>query len=438
MSWGFETDTEYQKVLDWAEEFVTEEVEPVDHVVTHAWDLSDPLRQRLIPPLQEQVKAKGLWATHLGPELGGQGYGQLQLALLNEIVGRTHSGPIVFGCQAPDSGNTEILAHYGTPELKERYLKPLIDNRIVSCYAMTEPQGGSNPLEFTTTARIEGEEWVINGEKWFGSNARFSAFYIIMAVTDPAADPHRRLSMFIVPADTPGITIVRDTGVWGHDYEAGTHAYTRWEDVRIPRDHILGEVGQGFEVAQTRLGGGRIHHAMRTVGLVRRSLEMMVSRAVSRTTRGSRLGDKQLVQEMLADSWIELEQFRLLVLRTAWRIDRYKDYRKVITDISAVKAAMPKVLQSVAQRAVQVHGSLGISKELPLGRWLIESAQMGLVDGATEVHKLSIARRLMKGVEPDKGLFPEYHLPGLEAKAREKFSVQLAEVAAMTRHGEER
>lgn len=430
MSWGFETDPEYQKLLDWVEEFVTEEVEPVDQVITHAYDLSDPLRQKLIPPRQQIVREQGLWATHLRPELGGQGYGQLKLALLNEIIGRTHSGPIIFGCQAPDSGNTEILAHYGTPELKERYLAPLIDNTIVSCYAMTEPQGGSNPVEFTTTATLDGDEWVINGEKWFGSNARFASFYIVMAVTDPGADPHRRLSMFVVPADTPGVSIVRNTGVWGHDYAEGTHAYTRWEDVRIPRDHILGDVGEGFAVAQTRLGGGRIHHAMRTIGLVRRSLDMMLSRAASRQTRGRRLGDQQLVQEMIADSWIELEQFRLLVLRTAWRIDQYNDYRKVIADIAAVKATMPKVLQSVAQRAIQLHGALGVSKELPLGKWLAESGQMALADGATELHKMSIARQLLKGVEPDPGLFPGYHVPLLREQARRKFARELAEVAA--------
>ncbi|MGW0022548.1 acyl-CoA dehydrogenase family protein [Rhodococcus sp. NPDC003382] len=426
MSWGFETDPEYQKVLDWAEEFVTTEVEPVDQVITHAWDLQDPLRQKLIPPLQDKVREQGLWATHLGPELGGQGFGQLKLALLNEIVGRTHSGPIVFGAQAPDSGNTEILAHYGTPELKERYLKPLIENEIVSCYAMTEPQGGSNPVEFETTAVLDGDEWVINGEKWFGSNARFASFYIIMAVTDPDAEPHRRLSQFIVPADTPGVEIVRNTGVWGHDYEVGTHAYTRWTDVRIPKDHILGEVGQGFEVAQTRLGGGRIHHAMRTVGLVRASLDMMLERASSRTTRGKRLGDQQLVQEMIADSWLQIEQFRLLVLRTAWRIDRYKDYRKVIRDIAAVKAAMPKVLLDVTSRAVQLHGSLGVSKELPLGKWLFESYHMGLADGATEIHKVSLARQLLRDAEPHDGLFPSYHGPALEELARKKFAAQLA------------
>jgi alkylation response protein AidB-like acyl-CoA dehydrogenase len=289
MSFGFEADPLYQARLDWAESFVTNEVQPLDRAVEHACDMSDPLRQTLIPPLQRLVREKGLWATHLSPELGGQGYCQVKLSLLNEIVGRTHCGPVVFGIQAPDTGNTEILAHYGTPELKDRYLRRLIENEIVSAYAMTEPQGGSNPVEFTTVARRDGDEWVINGEKWFTSNARFAAFYIIMAVTDSGAAPHRRLSMFVVPADTPGISIVRNTGVWGHDHELGTHAYTRWEDVRIPHDHILGGVGQGFEVAQTRLGGGRIHHAMRTVGLVKASLNMMIERAASRSTRGSRL-----------------------------------------------------------------------------------------------------------------------------------------------------
>lgn len=423
MSWSFETDPEFQEKLDWVDRFTTEEIEPVDQVITHAYDMTDPLRNRLIKPLQAEVKSRGLWATHIGHELGGHGFGQVKLGLLNEIIGRTHSGPIVFGVQAPDSGNVEILARYGTPELKERYLTPLVENEIVSCYAMTEPQGGSNPTEFTFEARREGDEWVLNGEKWFGSNARFASFYIVMAVTDPDADPHRRLSQFIVPADTPGLDIVRNVGVWGHDYDEGTHAYTRWTDVRIPADHLLGEIGGGFEVAQSRLGGGRIHHAMRTVGLVKRSLEMMLERAVTRRTRGRALSSQQLVQAMVADSWIDIEQFRLLVLQTAWKIDRYDDYKKVIGDIAAVKAAMPRVLHDVTSRATQLHGSLGVSKELPLGKWLNESYQMALADGPTEIHQVSLARQLFKGVEPAEGMFPSYHLPLMKEKAQEKFGL---------------
>ena len=272
MSWDFETDDDYQKELSWVDDFVREEIVPVDQVVKHAWDMRDPIRKALIPPLQERVRERGLWACHLGPNLGGPGYGQVKLALLNECLGRTHSGPIVFGCHAPDSGNSEILAHYGTPELKARYLEPLLRNDIVSAYSMTEPRGGSDPTGFTTTAVLDGDEWVINGEKWFSSHANFASFLIVLAVTDPDEQRHRRLSMFVVPADTPGIEIVRNVGVYGHPEGEGTHSYVRYHDVRIPADHLLGGRGDGFVVAQTRLGGGRIHHAMRTVGLVRHAL----------------------------------------------------------------------------------------------------------------------------------------------------------------------
>jgi acyl-CoA dehydrogenase len=425
MSWSFETDEEYQRQLDWTDRFVREEVELVDHLIDHAHNVADPHRNKLIKPLQQQVRDRGLWACHLGTHLGGQGYGQVKLALLNEILGRTHSGPIVFGCQAPDSGNAEILAHYGTPQLKSRYLEPLLANDIVSCYSMTEPHGGSDPTAFVTRAELDGDEWVINGEKWFSSAARFASFYITMAVTDPEAPPRGRASMFVIPADTPGINIIRDVGVWGDDSDVGHHAYIRYEDVRVPRDHILGERGAGFAVAQTRLGGGRIHHAMRTVGLVKASLDLMLERAVSRRSGDGTLADRQLVQEQIADSWIQLQQFRLLVLQTAWKIDRYQDYRKVIADISAVKAAMPKVLLDVVSRAIQVHGSLGISTEMPFGKWAMESYAMGLVDGPTEIHKIQVAKQLLKGVEPAAGLFPTGHLVAQRERARQRFAEML-------------
>jgi acyl-CoA dehydrogenase len=421
MSWDFETDPEYQRDLDWADSFVRDEVEPLDFVIEHAWDMGDPLRQKLIPPLQRQVRERGLWATHLGPELGGPGHGQVKLALLNEILGRSHCGPIVFGCHAPDSGNAEILAHYGTDELKQRYLRPLLDNEIVSAFSMTEPQGGSDPTQFVTRAELDGDEWVINGEKWFSSHANFASFLILLAVTDPDEQAHRRMSMFVVPAGAPGIEIIRNVAVYGHGDDAGTHSYIRYHDVRVPKDHLLGDRGQGFVVAQTRLGGGRIHHAMRTVGLVKRAFDMMCERALSRTTKGELLARKQLVQAMIADSWIELEQFRLLVLRTAWRIDRFHDYQRVRADISAVKAAMPKVLHDVASRAVQVHGSLGVSNEMPFAAMVLESFHMGLADGATEVHKVTLARQLLTGYKASDDLFPTMHLPRLRARAHEKY-----------------
>ena len=421
MTWGFATEPEFQEKLDWVAKFTREEIEPIDRVIEHALDVNDPVRNTLVKPLQQIVRQQGLWACHLGPDLGGQGYGQLKLALLNEIIGRTHSGPVVFGTQAPDSGNAEILAHFGSPELKQRYLAPIIENEIVSCFSMTEPEGGSDPTELATTAVLDGEEWVINGEKWFSSHARFASFFIVMAATDPDAARHNRASMFVVPACTPGLEIIRNVGVWGHDSIEGTHAYVRYTDVRIPKDHILGERGHGFAVAQIRLGGGRIHHAMRTIGLVGQALDMMVQRAVTRRSGSGHLGDRQMVQEMIADSFIQLQQFRLLVLQTAWRIDQYGDYRKVIADISAVKAAMPKVLAEVVGRAIQLHGALGTSTELPLGKWLLESYHMAIADGATEIHKVQIAKQLMRGIDPYEGVFPPYHLPAQEAAAREKF-----------------
>ena len=295
-------------------------------------------------------------------------------------------------------------------------------NEIVSAYSMTEPRGGSDPTGFTTRAELDGDEWVINGEKWFSSHANFASFLILLAVTDPEEQRHRRLSMFVVPSDTPGIEIVRNVGIYGHPEGEGTHSYVRYHDVRIPADHLLGGRGDGFVVAQTRLGGGRIHHAMRTVGLVRQALEQMCERVLSRSTQGEVLARKQLVQAMIADSWIDIEQFRLLVLRTAWKIDKWNDYQRVRGDISAVKVAMPKVLHDVASRALQLHGSLGVSHEMPFASMVLESFHMGLADGATEVHKVTLAREVLKGFTPTDGLFPTQHLPRLREDAERRFA----------------
>jgi acyl-CoA dehydrogenase len=262
---------------------------------------------------------------------------------------------------------------------------------------------------------------VINGEKWFSSHANFASFLIVLAVTDPEEERHRRMSMFVVPADTPGIHILRNVPVYGHAPDEGTHSYIRYEDVRVPAENLLGERGDGFNVAQTRLGGGRIHHAMRTVGLVKRAFDMMCERALSRVTQGEVLARKQLVQAMIADSWIQIEQFRLLVLRTAWRIDEYNDYQRVRADISAVKAAMPQVLHDVAARALQIHGSLGVSDEMPFGAMVLESFHMGLADGATEVHKTTLARQLLKDHRGSDDLFPTMHLPKQRARAHELY-----------------
>ncbi len=423
MSWDFETDPAWQAELDWASAFVREHVEPLEHVLGSPWDIHAPLFTRLVRPLQAQVKARGLWACHLGPELGGPGHGQVKLALLNEILGRAAFGPIVFGCQAPDSGNSEILAHYGSDEQKARWLVPLIDNRIVSCFAMTEPQGGAEPSVFTTRAVREGDHWVLSGEKWFASNARYAAFFLVVAVTDPDVSVHEGLSMFIVPAGTPGLRIERNVGI-GDEPEA-THGYLVFDRVRVPAEHLLGEPGQAFAVAQVRLGGGRIHHAMRTIGLAQRALDAMCERALSRTVQGGRLADRQLTQLALSESWIALEQFRLLVMRTAWRIDRYQDYRKVRIDIAAVKAAMPGLLHDIAARALHLHGALGVSREMPFAGMVLRAFQLGLADGPTEVHHVTVARQLLRQHRPATSTFPSSHGPTAVRAARARYGLDV-------------
>jgi acyl-CoA dehydrogenase len=368
------------------------------------------------------VKERGLWACHLGPDLGGPGYGQLKLGLMNEILGRSSWAPSVFGCQAPDSGNAEILAHYGTDEQKARYLKPLLDGEISSCYSMTEPHAGADPTLFKTQAVRDGDEWVLSGEKWFSSNARFASFFIVMAVTDPDVSPYEGMSMLIVPAETPGVNIVRNVGVGTESTEHASHGYMRYENVRIPADHVLGGPGSAFIIAQTRLGGGRIHHAMRTIAQLRRAFDMMCERALSRETRNGKLASLQMVQEKIADSWIEIEQFRLLVLRTAWLIDRYQDYKRVRKDIAAVKVAMPKVYHDVVQRAMHIHGALGISNEMPFSRMMVAAQVMAIADGPTEVHKITVARQVLRDYKASDGLWPSAHIPTRRAAARERFA----------------
>lgn len=422
MAWDFETDPEYQELLDWADEFVRTEVEPLDYVFPNPYDKSDTVAMDYVRPLKEEVKRRGLWACHLGPELGGPGYGQLKLALLNEILGRSVWAPSIFGCQAPDTGNAEILAHYGTEAQKAKYLQPLMDGDIGSCYVMTEPQGGSDPTLFKTTAVRDGDEWILNGEKWFNSEARHAAFWIVMAVTNTEVSPYQGMSMFIVDPNAPGVEIVRNITVHGFSED---EAYTRFTNARIPAENMLGAEGGAFAIAQTRLGGGRVHHAMRTVAQVRKAFDMMCERVISREARGGTIAKLQMTQERIADSWIEMESFRLLVLRTAWLIDKHQDYLKVRKDISAIKAAVPKVMHDVAQRALHLHGSLGVSEEMPLAKMFLYSEVMGLVDGPTEVHKVTIAKEVLKDYTPYEGLFPPSHIPALTEKARAHVAARL-------------
>lgn len=425
MSWSFETDPEFQASLAWIDEFTRNEIEPLDLVFRGPGDPFDPdsPAARAMAPLKAIVKERGLWACHLEHELGGQGYGQVNLGLMNEILGRSRFGPSVFGCQAPDSGNAEILAKFGTEDQKARFLAPLLNGDIASCYSMTEPQAGADPAEFTCTSTREGDEWVINGEKWFASHARFSEFLLVMVVTSPEKPIHQGASIILVEKDTPGMEILRNSAVGPYVEQGdGVHAYIRFSNCRVPADNLLGEEGQGFLVAQTRLGGGRVHHAMRSVGKLKKAMDMMCERAVSRTTKGGLLGDKQFTQEKIADSYTQILQYRLHVLYTAWLIDKHKEYnREVRKEIAAIKAATPKVLQDVVYRAMHLHGSLGMSDEIPLMYMWGDIPELGVVDGPTEVHKITVARTVLRDYEAAPGLFPSYHTPTQREHAMKKY-----------------
>ena len=422
----FRVDPDFQAKLDWIAKFVREEIEPLDLLFPSAGAMYDTKNQKaraLIAPLRGQVKAQGLWACHLPPELGGKGFGQLKLALMNEIIGRCSWAPTVFGCAAPDTGNAEILALYGTAGQKKRYLQPLLDGDIVSCFSMTEPQAGADPKEFTCKAWREGEEWLIEGEKWYSSNARYASFLIVMAVTNPDNEPHERMSMFIVPAESPGIVIRRNVPGMNDAEDEGTQAYIHYDRVRVPADAMLGKPGEAFKVAQARLGGGRIHHAMRTVGVCNRALEMMLERAVSRRTQGRLLADHQFVKGMIAQSAIELEQFRLLVLKTAWIIDN-EPHGAARTHIGMAKVAMAKVYHDIVERAVHLHGALGTSRDTPLAKMWMGVPMLAVADGPTEVHLVQVANALLKNAKPAPGLFPSEHIPTKRTAARARFGDQ--------------
>jgi acyl-CoA dehydrogenase len=290
---------------------------------------------------------------------------------------------------------------------------------------MTEPHAGADPKMFKTRAVKDGDEWVINGWKFFSSNARTARFIIVMAVTDPDVSAYQGMSMFLVPTDTPGLDVERHIGLMGEDEDEGMHALIHYNNVRVPADALLGGEGQAFAVAQTRLGGGRVHHAMRTVGICQKALDMMCERALSRETQGSLLADKQMVQSDIADAYADLMQFRLLVLYTAWEIDRYHDYKRVRKNIATIKFLTPKVQESVIFKAMHLHGALGVSNEMPFGRMWSGIPIMATVDGPSEVHKVTAAKEVLKGYKPVDGLWPSEWLPAKREAAREKIALML-------------
>ena len=367
MAWDFSTEPEFQDKLDWMRSLVRDEIWPLETVLD---ELGWEGLLLAVAPLQERVKRAGLWAAHLDPELGGQGFGQVKLGLMHEILGSSPIAPLAFGNAAPDSGNSEILALVGTPEQKERYLHPLLAGDLKSAFSMTEPDtAGSDPTLLRTTAVPDGDEWVINGHKWFSTNGSIADFLIVMAVTDPDARPHQRASMLIVDADTPGVTIVRDVATMEHPWESfgryGNHAEIRYEDVRVPAGALLGARGAGFLIAQQRLYPGRIHHCMRWLGVAQRAFDMLCERSLYHYAHGSVLAEKETVQNWIADSAAQMQAARLMTLQAAWKMDN-EGVAAARKEIALIKFFGAQVLHDVVDRALQAHGSLGYSTDLPL------------------------------------------------------------------------
>jgi acyl-CoA dehydrogenase len=427
MAWDFSTDPEFEAQLQWMREFVREEIWPIE-AVEHELD-QDGL-DRIYVPLRQQVKERGLWAAHLPPELGGQGFGQVRLGLMNEILGTSIYAPPAFGCQAPDSGNSEILALAGTPEQKERWLYPLLAGELRSAFSMTEPETpGSDPTQLQSRAVRDGGGWLLNGHKWFTSNGSIADFLIVMAVSDPDAPPHRRASMFVVPADAPGVTIVRDVATMEHPEPRfgvyGGHAEIVYDDVRLGADALLGEEGDGFLIAQQRLVPGRIHHCMRWLGVARRAFDMMCERALYRPVKGGLLRDTQTVQAWIADSAAQMQAARLMTLYAAWKIDQ-EGSSAARTDVSLIKFFGAQVLHDVVDRALQLHGALGYSTDMPLEALYRYARHARFVDGADEVHREAVARAVLRAYEAPADGVPSEHVPSRREAARRKFAHVLA------------
>ena len=428
MAWDFSTEPEFEDQLAWMRSFVREEIEPLETI-----DLDGDTFRRLTDPLKEEVKKRGLWAAHLPPEMGGGGFGQVRLGLMHEILGRCIYAPSVFGNQAPDSGNAELIAVGGTEEQKERWMQPLLDGKLRSAFSMTEPGAGADPTLLKTRAVRDGDEWVINGHKWFTSNGSVADFLVVMAVTNPDVHPYQGSSMFLVPTDNPGVRILRDVPTMGdpnHETgQPGGHSEILYEDARVPFDNVVGGeagIGEGFVLAQKRLGPGRIHHAMRWLGQSQRAFDMLCERAVSRFTHGSTLAEKQMIQDWVAESAAEMQAARLLTLHAAWKMDTV-GASKARSEIAIIKFWGARALYNVIDRAIQVHGSLGYTTDLPLEAMYRHARAARIYDGPDEVHKVTVARQILKRYEPRE--VPTEHVPTRREAAIAKFADALDTVA---------
>jgi acyl-CoA dehydrogenase len=381
-----------ERVLD----FMDEQIYPQERELMEALDAEVapgvPYPQNLVD-VREKAKSEGLWNLFMPDERFGPGLKNWEYGLLCEEMGRSPmAAPMAFNCSAPDTGNMEILAEHGSPQQKEDWLEPLLEGRIRSCFSMTEPAvSGSDPTLLQARAELDGDEWVVNGHKWFTSGAMGAELAIAMVVTDPDAPPYARASMICVPTDSPGFNLVRPISVMGHDGGPG-HCEIRYEDCRVPKEFLLGERGAGFAIAQDRLGPGRIHHCMRAIGTAERAHEMMCRRANERSAFGGPLGDKQFVQESIAASRMEIDQARLLTLYAAWKMDT-EGKRAARQAISAIKIVAANMVMDVLDRAIQIHGSLGMTDDTPLAIMWRFSRMLRLADGPDEVHKMVLARR---------------------------------------------
>jgi acyl-CoA dehydrogenase len=375
--------------------FMAEHVMPVEDAAMRALD--DEVAPGVAYPailveLRERARAEGLWNLFLPDEEHGPGLANWEYGLLCEDMGRSPVAPMVFNCAAPDTGNMEVLAEYGTDEQRRRWLDPLLNDHVRSCFSMTEPEtAGSDPTGLAARAVLEGGEWVVDGHKWFTSGYNGASVAIAMVVTDPDAAPHKRASMILVPTDAPGFTGVRPVPVMGHSAGPG-HWEVTYEGVRVPEASLLGPRGDGFAIAQARLGPGRIHHCMRAIGSAERAFEAMCRRANEREAFGGPLAEKQFVQEFVATSRIEIDAARLMVLHAAWKMDT-EGKRAARQEISMIKVVAAQMHQAVCDRAMQVHGALGMSDDIPLATMWRQGRWLRIADGPDEVHKQSIARR---------------------------------------------
>ncbi len=391
----FDPPESVRPILDRIDRVVTDHLIPAEReVFAHGWNGA----AEILDGLRKRVKEAGLWGPQIPRELGGLGLGLVEHGLVSERLGRTPLGHYCFGCQAPDAGNLEILHKFGSAEQKAKWLEPLARGDIRSCFSMTEPENpGSNPVVLSCTARRDGDSYVIDGHKWFTSSAEGAAFAIVMAVTNPDADKHARASMIIVPTETPGFQLVRNIPIMGDAGEGwASHAEIRYQDCRVPVSNLLGPEGAGFLIAQERLGPGRIHHCMRWIGICERVFDIMCARAATRAIDddGKTLATRQIVQAWVAEARAEIDASRLMVLNAAWTIEN-KGFHAARDFVSTIKFYVADVMLRLIDRAIQVHGALGVTSDTLLAFYYVHERGARIYDGPDEVHKMVVAKRIL-------------------------------------------